>query len=232
MRAHHHARCVHQARHLYHLQRAIVDIDRGSGDHHFAAALERDARGIEGYGIAIVSGDDDLAGIVVEQDFVLGNRNDGFDMRPSLFGLGAIEPEATGPYRQGDVAAFELDPHAAADFGEKCHAYFLARVRDAGHAPAGRAAPEHLLHLGLDSQGRRIDIGDDAAVLAEEAVAQALVNVEDRLLVHVHGSPPKMPPPVDAGPTALRASTKRILCASCVIVWRTLHTRYSPECTL
>src|SRR5262249_16639214 len=151
-------------------------------------------------------------------DFVLRNCNDGFDMGLGLFGLGALEPEAAGPDRKRHVAAFELDPNPAPDFGQKGHADVLARVRNAGHAPATGDLAEHLLHLSLDSERWRIDICNDPAIFAVEAIAQALMDIKDRLLVHVHGSPPRMPPPVEAGPTALRASTKRILCASCVIV--------------
>src|SRR5262249_9272520 len=84
-------------------------------------------------------------------------------------------------------------------------------------------------HLCFDSADLTgIDVGDRAAVLAVVAVAQPVEDLDERRIVH-RPSPPSGPPPVAAGPTALRTRTKCILCASIPIEWRTLHTKYFPD---
>ena len=88
--------------------------------------------------------------------------------------------------------------------------------------------------LGLDPHGRGVDIGDHAAILAEETIAQPLQHVHQRLLVAAaatglsrglggavgHAAPTsadRPPVPPDGGlPTALRNSVNVILCASWV----------------
>src|SRR5262249_11852956 len=92
-------------------------------------------------------------------------------------------------------------------------------------------AAEHGRHLGLDAQRVGIDVGDCAAIFPVEPVAHPVDEIHHELLVDLgHGSPPRSPPPpAGGGPTALRTSTTRILCASCVKVWRTLQTKYLPE---
>src|SRR5207302_4263606 len=77
--------------------------------------------------------------------------------------------------------------------------------------------------------GGGVDVGDDAAILALEALPDVIEHVLQQRLVH---SP--RPPPGDGGsatPTALRTSTNAISCLSAVMRWRTLHTRYLPECS-
>src|SRR5262249_52813010 len=143
----------------------------------------------------------------------------------------ALAPIAARPHRVGHVAALELDPHARAGLGQESKADIGARIGHAGHAPAGFAVAEHRRHLGLDTQRVRVDCRHGAAILAVEPVAHAVEKLGHQGLVDDrHGSPPsRPPPPVGAGPTALRTSTKRILCASAVKLWRTLQTKYLPE---
>src|SRR5262249_5493506 len=88
-----------------------------------------------------------------------------------------------------------------------------------------------------------------AAILAVETVPYSFEQFQECLLVHhpspptplssargerSHSSPPRSPPPAadGGGPIALRTRTNFILCDCAVIVCRTLHTKYFPECRL
>src|SRR5262249_30718004 len=151
--------------------------------------------------------------------FVRRFRDNCFDGWRGIRRVFTSAPVASGPDRIRDIPALELDPDARAHFRKEDEPDILPGVRHAGDAPSRLHILEHCGYLRFDAKGRGVDSGHRAAILAVEAVAQPLDDVQKRLLVHpVHSTPPSEAPPAGGLPTALRTRTNRIRCDSAVRV--------------
>src|SRR5262249_53034019 len=109
-----------------------------------------DAAGVQSDLVVARISNGDRGGIVVEQDLMTRLRYDRLNFRRRIGRLLTRAPVTAGPDRVRNIAAFEFDPDAGADFRQESEADIGTGVRYAGHAPTGGLFTQHRRNLRLN----------------------------------------------------------------------------------